>query len=447
MAERLPVEIFNRPALSEAPHRVNQPENQTVLNVYNRVLGRLITRGQDLENRLIRGDFNSLGQIRARQDSGQALTAADQLLVEDFSTLIDSRIAREGRRNLNIAEYIGRVNRMESNGQVLDPQAIEIRQQYQLGEFSAIQGGNYPLETRVSDRFTVPARDEDKDAAIFDGAPVEGIIRFIDRELRENAQNINLSARERNNRANALRRERDILFTSSTSLFVEQDRVSHARNQLESYYIYNNPLLSQYEMPDWLGGENLLEDRRVLDLPARGSRRWPLLLPIPLLLPLLLSVSTNPCYGTGGDLRMEVFSPEAGQTPSLKGAIEREMSYPGMGLAQTEYRSDSDIPLTEERDRIMDSNGEYYRIYMDTAAQDYLQTAQRIRGDHQDSVWIDATDFSPRLVLASCLSPEARDKKTKETINREANPRWYDGITSAWTNLTRFIPRVNIALR
>ena len=242
MAEKLPYPVFDRPLttppLSEAPRALNgrifnrKPNHQQASDAYNRGLRRLLERGAELEQRLQDGEFNSLGSISAKIEAGGTPAAYERTLMRDFGTLMDSRDAKDGRAVLNKTRFVFHVNDMESNRKAIPPQYREIRNQYEAGDFQLIAGGNYPLDRNSTiDRFVVPMA-EDKDFAIFDGAPVEGIIRDTDRriaelETRRDGNWFTRCFRQRELRG--LRLDRDRLYTSSTPIFERDNKITHAR--------------------------------------------------------------------------------------------------------------------------------------------------------------------------------------------------------------------------
>ncbi len=455
MAEKIPAEVFSNTPLKETPQVLTRrPNRQTVLGVYNVVFDRLVARGATLEQDLNNNRFGGLAAVSERVASGTTMPD-DQVLIDDFRTLLNTRVATHGRKNLNAANQVLVINEQEAAGLTLTPEQTALRESYQAGNLHLIDGVDYPFTAKIrTDRFTIPARDGSKDFAVIDGASVEGLMKFIDEEIYQVTSDPILTASNRQYTLNRLRFERDVLFTQSTPIFTDISEVTHARNQLEAYYNYQDPLRREWILPDWLNGENLLKDRRVLNIPQpeKGRNRWlvgclPVLLLLPL--PLFVNITTSPCQGTGGSLRVEVFDPSK-QTDSisLKGANERELGYLYTQLNQREYRSSDDPQLRLIIDRLQSEDPQYLAEYLKVAETDEIRTAQRIRGDRNNEPWIKGTDFADdRVVLSSCLTPEARSQKARENIQRKDNPRWYDGALNLLERAYQALPKVDITLR
>lgn len=452
MENRLPGEIFNHTALAEQPQRLaHRPSRQEVIGIYNAVYDRLQVRRTNLEDKLRNGEFEALPVINAKITGGQPLTPEEQMLIGDYVTLLDAQTAVHGRRNLNAAHAVEAIKRDEAAGRPQSAASEEIREHYQAGNFHLIEGLDHPLEQGIlTDRFVVPVCDGGQNFAVIDGAPVEGFLRLIDREMRE-AQS--LPWRARNHPIAQRRHERDVLFTSSSPLFDREDSIFHARGQLEAYYNYIDELRREWYLPDWFNSEWLLRERRVLDIPQqeRGRRRLGcLLLPLPFLIPFLfaLSINPSPCYGTGGQLRTEVFDPSKVEKVSIEGADQRELAYHLLGWRQIDY-SPADNP--EMRDAIFGlhaTDPELVNAYLRIARQDHVRTAQQIRADQSDNPFLDGTDFTRyHLVAVSCLSPDERMKRAKQEIDRKNNPQLMDRMTDAWNWLQRHIPQVRIDIR
>lgn len=455
MEERIPEQVFNRPPLAESPVRIPQPDRQAVINVYNAVFARLMLRRSALETRYSNGEFNTLPDVAAKVRNGEELTNEEQQLVADYGTLVDAQIAYLGRRNLNTASLVFQINQQEANGTALNAVQREIREIYQAGDFHLINDEDHPLREDISvDKYTQPARDGDEEFAIIDGAPVDGLIRFVDQEILGLPQRRDLSTAERQRLLGTLRYQRNVLFTQSSSIFSNEDSVFHARNQLEAYYNFIDPLRSEAILPDWFNGEQILRERRVLNIPTRihERTRWaPGCLPfiiIPLLIPFCGGITTSPCYGTGGNLHLEVFTPDEAKGIYITGANERQMAYVRLGIPQNQYLPDNNPRLRAEVDRIRSEEPNYYGAYVETANGDYSQTARRIRGDGDDSPWItQASDFSPRQVLSSCLSPEQRHQRVMETLERQNNPQWWHPVADFATWVRDLVPTWSLTIR
>lgn len=452
MAERIPSEIFNNTTLHETPQVLaERPRRQVVIDVYNRVFIRLTTKGVALKQDFNNGRFNGLEAVSQRIASG-TITPDDQTLINDYRTLLNARVTVNGRRNINAASDVLSINGDEAADRPLTTEQIALRDNYQAGRFHLITNVDHPLTSSIrTDRFTVPARDNNEDFAVIDGAPVEGMINFIDQEIFQTQTDTTISNPDRQSRLNTLRLERDILFTQSTPIFAKANDVTHARNQLEAYYNSQDQLKTVQEIPDWLNAENLLTGRRVLNIPQeRGRRRWlgclPLLLLLPL--PLLVSVTTAPCQGTGGNLRVEVFDTSKVSSVSLKGANERELGYQTLGWNQREYQPSDHPRLREAIDGFQIQMPEFISEYLKVAEKDEIQAGQRIRADKNPAPWVNGTEFEgERWVLASCSSPEQRSKKAIENIIRRNDPKWYDGALDLLGRIYQAIPKIEITLR
>lgn len=453
MAE-IPYPVFDRPLttppLSEAPRVLDgrfcnrRPNLNTAIGAYNSGLQRLLTRGEVLEHRRLDGDFNNLGDISTKFNKGEALTAEENGLVTDFATLLDANTARYGRRNINFANYVDNLNVREANGEVITAQERQIRENYQAGDFHLIPGGDYRLNpdngnTNV-DRFVVPVVDGANEFAIIDGAPVEGIIRNLDREIQETLARTDLSWVRRTCLLRELRRERDVLYTSSTPMFGDDTAVTHARKEYEAKLKNENPMLGEWDRPDWYKIELSLRDRRVLNFP-QGRNRWclPLLIPLIGAIPLVASLCAQPepapapviinppaqvivtdiCYGVeGGKLRTEIFDLTADPNPSFDGHIQREMFYQKAGLNQREFRANSDEGLVEGVVQIMTAEPIYYSAYLDSARRDSTQAGERMTGQLGDKApFVTGTDFGADYgLLYSCTTAEQRDLVAKAVV-------------------------------
>lgn len=453
MAEKIPYQVFDRPLssppLTEAPQVLNgrifnrRPNSNEAVTAYNSALGRLLIRGEGLEQRLQNGEFSPLGAISAKIEAGESPTDDEQRLMRDFSTLIDAKDARFGRRILNFANYVDRLNREEARGIVLTQQEEEIRVNYQFGNFHLIPGGDYRLDqsnTNV-DRFVIPIKDN-QSSAIIDGAPVEGIIRNIDREIEELKARTDISAWSKRCQLRDLRRERDVLFTASTPQYDDANKVTHARTEYEAYLKSIDPVLTEWEKPDWYKVELLLRERRILNLDRKGSSRWclPLLIPIIAAIPVLYGQPeakpvpvpapipaphinvTDACFDVpGGKLRIELFDLVSDPTPAYDGHIQREMFYKKFGLNQRVYRPNNNQELIEGVDKLRTEEPVYYQTYLDTSRKDSTQAGQRVLGRDLGKLApiVTGTDFSiDQGVLFSCTTPEQRDQLAKEASSR-----------------------------
>lgn len=450
MAERLPEQVFNRPPLREEPRVITRPGRDEVIRTYNLVFSRFMNQREGLEQRLANGEFSALSGIAERLDRGEALSVEDRTLIDDYAQLIDARTAFYGRRNLNGADAVSEIMELNSLGLPLTAEQQEIIVHYQNQDFHLMPGVDHPLRQNIRvDRFQVTAKNKtdegEKIPSLIDGAPVEGLIRFIDGEIASSPE----GSRE------YYRRQRDILYTSSVPLTEElrDPDLIHARKELEAYYNYVDEVRSQWILPDWFNGENVLRERRILNIPPqRGRNRLgclPLLLPIPLLLLWGVQVNTNPCAGTGGQLRVEVFTPWDAEGTHMSGSIAREMVALREGISQNTLVLKDDPRIVAGRDRLYSEELDYYNEYQAVGQRDYIQTAQRLRGDNERDEWVTerVTDFEDRRILASCLSPEQRDQKTRENLERRANPQWWHPIADLLTNARNTIPQVRFAIR
>src|SRR3989344_1837451 len=447
MEERFPEQIFRSYEFLEAPRLISRPTRMQTLNAYNQTFRDLMSVRTMLERRYASGEFDALGTVQENIKNGLDLNPYQQSLIRDSRTLLDANAAFYGRRNLNQADYVNTINQYEARNRTLTDFQRNVRKNYQAGDFHLNNWFfNDSLSPWIStDRFVVPVKDGDKDFAIIDGARVEGMIRFLDQQIHEAGSNLDL--------ANNLRQRRDILYTQSSAIFENVDSVFHARNQLEAYYKSIDPQRREDIFPDWFNGEYILRQIRVLNIPPdpRGRNRWPLALPllIPFLIPVCvgLNLSTSPCYGTGGSIHLEVFTPSETKGIYIEGANARQVAYHRLGIPQSEERSDDDWQLNMEVDRLKSEEQDYYNVYIELANRDYIQTAQRIRGDHEDTPWIfKASDFSPRQVLASCLSPQLRDQRTKDALERANNPQWWHPMADFFTSVRKAIPDLNITI-
>lgn len=244
METRLPEELFRHLPLLEQPHRLSRrPQSSEVIGVYNTVSERLMDYRPILEARILNVGLNALSDITEKLKNGTPLTSIEQGIIQDYSTLLDSYTANFGRRNLNVAQMVEDLKIQRSNGDVLSLEQQKVLENYQAGNFHLIPGLDHPLnQGSTVSRFIVPVSDQGINYAIDDGAPIEGLIRLIDLEIRDIHSINSISERQKNSLLAPRRRERDVLFTQSTLIYHEEDGVFHARNQLEAYFNYINEL-------------------------------------------------------------------------------------------------------------------------------------------------------------------------------------------------------------
>lgn len=445
MIERIPYLVFDRlitsPPLRETPGIWNEGSlslildraHQTVIDAYNSGLLRLLDRGAVLEQRRQNGEFDRLGEITARIEAGERLIAlAGQLLIRDFGTLLDARDASYGRRNLNLANYVDSLNQLEARGTILDVQQRQIRENYQAGDFHLIPGGNYPLDLNTKvDRYEVPVEDGGKSYSIFDGAPVEGIIRNLDREIAELQARRDISAISRWSQLRNLRHQRDVLFTSSTFIYREDNDVTHARKQYEAKLKSEDPILSEWEKPDWYKIELSLRDRRVLNLP-RGRARWGCL---PLLLPLIVAIPLFSLCGRPEAVPVPPVVQEEdcsnGTTPqifkdpnaSYDGHIAREFEAAVTGRSQREYISNDNEDFLAGLLRIEEGFPGFREKYLEIRKKDAFKAASKAPGkkgpvDPENPI-VRGTDFPDEFgVVYQCLTVDETLQQAKEAISR-----------------------------
>lgn len=464
METRLPQEVFRHTALTEQPQQLAQrPGRSEVIGVYNTVYDRLAARRVRLEERFRKGEFATLGGLTTKINNGVTLSADEQQLIRDYVTLLDSQVAYFGRRNLNAAHLVEYIKQRETSGRALGESFRTDRESYQAGNFHQIRGLDHPLEEEIlADRFVVPVKDGGRNFAIIDGGPVEGHIRLIDQEIREISAQTDLTERDRNYLLARRRRERDVLFTSSSPLFDQEDSVFHARNQLEAYHNYINELRREWYLPDWFNGEWLIRERRVLNIPLqeRGRRRWgclPWLLPVPIFLLLWPQVIASPCYGTGGQLTIDSYDTSRvrassfqnnGEPISIKGSIEQKLGYFRMGRDPRVYSPADDAKMRAAVERQREEDPEYVDMFIERATRDRIQTAQRIRADHRLDPSLPSTDFEfDTLTVPFCLSEEQIDQQVRRALEQRRNPQWYHPLVNSWDWFQHHIPRLNIAVK
>ncbi len=423
-----------RPNLSEQPNKWRflwmGPGRDRTLGAYN-------------------NGFESL--MERRENLWRRYQASESLSDSELLTLVDSQIAFYSKHNVLVSDRFTKTDNKLKADRVLTSEEKELREDYQTGKFDRVKGVDGYLidDTIEADRFRWPALDEGEALAIDDGAAVEGMIQLIDQEIQE-VKNRRLGAipfqlpidkiRQLLDLRN-LRSQRNVLHTQSTQIFDTEDKIFHARNQIESHAHYLDPIRSSGQDPDWFNGERLLRERRVLNIPPRGNERW-LALPLYILglpigaliglgIPSMLAVPkiehpvvTNivtPC-ADGEKLYIEVFNtPNPKEEVSIKGAIEREMAFVRLGISQREFRPADDLEMVAEVERLKVEEPDYYETYLKVALEDYEQIAVKLLVDGKERPWIDGSDFKPRGILGSCLTPEMRDQKVKDTLGKSTN--------------------------
>lgn len=454
MSEKIPYPVYDRPlqqpTLSEQPRLLQRLPNHTaVINAYNSGLNRLLDRGDILQTRFNNGEFDGISAITAKIEAKQTLTADEQLLVRDMGTLLDARDGRYGRRLLNIANYLA--------ANQFHPSTVEapVRVNYQAGQFQKIAGFDHTLyEDAFISRFVVPATEYGISNGIEDGAPVEGIIRELDRLIAEKQAThlslFNLFGRCLQRRElRQLRQERDILYTSSKEIYRADNNITHARKQYEAYLKSIDPFYTEWEKPDWYKIELSLKDRRVLNVSERGRERWclPACLAIPLLAAIpIFNLCKQPerllipvpgpvvigdiCFGiAGGKARSESFkNPNGSPLPSFTGHIQRELAYVAWGMNQRVYRAKDDEVLLEGLNRLRTEEPDVETSYLKIARADSYQAESRFVGPaekiSQDEPFIITTDFpDDNLLVVSCLTPEQRLAQARAEVALQTTSR------------------------
>lgn len=454
MENRLPREAFRPEALLEQPRLLGQaPSRGQVTDTFNNVAGRLNTLGVHLEARARNGEFHSLVTLAEKLRNGQPLTVGETVLLRDYTTLIDHQFVRAGIRNLHAADQYTSLSHRRN----LTPTETRFVQNYRAGNFDRLGIADRPLDRNVSvDRFVLPVTSDGVSYFIDEGIPVEGLIRLTDLEIRA----VMASYHPSNHRLlERIRSERDILFTSSQSAFLTEGSDFHARAEWEAYHNHQNALRSDYQVPDFYNGEDLIRRRRYLNIlpQERGRQRLgclpagclPWLVAVPLIATLLWPrVNVNPCYGTGGHLAFEVFDKnKSGREVSEKGAIEREVATVRILADQRHYVKLDDPAMRAALNYLQEYDPDYLRAYTQVSQQDDLQTAQRLRQDNLPSPWIEGnvTEFERRQMLARCLAPEQRDEKAVEIVRRQNYPHWYDPARDLFTWIGDHAPTINVS--
>lgn len=459
----LPEAIFRHTELNEQPQLLAQrPSRAEVLSAYNDTFYRLMARRGPLETRLRNGEFQGLGAIAGKVQRGEDLTPEEQLLVQDYTSLVDAGIAYNGRHILNAADMIEQQNRQAAP---LTAAQLAVRAAYQTGNFHMIGGTDQPIEDQISvNRFTVPIHDNAQDLTVgfIDGAPVEGLIRENDRRIDEIVERTDLSDRERGDRLARLRRDNDVLFTSSTPLFQGENNIFAARNQLEAYYNHIDKLRREWDLPDWFNGEWLLRERRILDIPEqqRGRRRLgclaiPLLLPIPIL--WALTLNTSPCYGTRGQLTLDTYDPGRvrsvsfqanSEPPSIEGSMEHKLGHYLLGRDGTIYSPADDAEMRAALALRRKEDPEYVDMFIKMGVRDREAVARKLSNNQRDKALLKASDIEyPTWASLYCLSEEQIDQRVQEALDQQRNPQWHQPLTNAWNWLQRHIPNVTISVR
>lgn len=448
MLEKVPFGAYNRPLTSfEDPRLLGRlPNRNTTIDAFNRGFALLELRGQDLQVRADRGGFTAFTP-------------------DETATYLDYQRVRHGRSNLNAANLVAQINQTEAQGTELTPLQRNIRVLYQEGNFHQIPGTDHPLSASLTEqRYVIPVRDGDPNFAILDGAPVDGIVRELDRRIGQQATRTPSSIVDRIRRFADLRRlrhDRDVLYTQSSLIYQEDKGIAHARNQYEAKLKHEDPRLSELQDLDWYKSELDLRNRRVLNLPC-GRNRWGCLL-IPLvglaLLPVLCTgpatpiptlvetpsptpvvsftpisektpvptstpeaqprpkpvtiIRTNPCEDIpGGQLRLEVFNGSINEKPSVEGHNQRELAFLLSNWDQRTYKPNDDAEMLARLARFSETNPELVYAYLQVALKDELRTAQKIRGDQEQDPFLGGTDFGRSLqILASCTNPDQRIEK------------------------------------
>lgn len=451
MAEISP-EVFQRPTyLDGEPRLLNpRPSSEATITHFNNVYGRIQTAAALLEQKLAQGE---------------------ELSVNEMRTLIDARIVRAGRRNLNAADRVAKMEDQIRAGQAVNPSILNPElASLQAGRFTEIYGTDRPVELNaVTDTFVVPVVDNGHPYAIKDRIPVEGLLTFIDNEIMRTSSDGELR-----------RLERDVLFTQSQPIFKNQEEeIIHARNQIESYLKSIDPLISEWHLPDWYKGDDILNERRGLMFQQpRGSQRihnralvgcLPLLLAVPLLLWPHININRisqaqpNPNLCTDKVSHTpppaERFKLAVNPNPDIDGSNVRAIIYAAMQRPNDQYldAANYDYNVMYDKMRAGQVNGTSEKIIqtaLEIKAADQIENGQRIRGDKANTPFHLSTDFGqPELLVTSCYTSEDAIQLAEDYLADQQNPKpqpeprqvqWYDGIVGLYNRVTSRIPRLDI---
>src|SRR3990167_3165545 len=141
--DRLPEQVFGRlPLAEERQILVNRPTRLETITVYNNVMARFMAQRRVLLTRYINGEFQNLSTIVTKSNSGEVITPEELQLARDFGTLIHGQIASFSRKNLNLANYIERIEQIEADDVAVTSGHITDRGNYQRGRFDQIYGGS-----------------------------------------------------------------------------------------------------------------------------------------------------------------------------------------------------------------------------------------------------------------------------------------------------------------
>ena len=446
MVDRIPEQVFGRLPLAEAPRVLaNRPTRQETINTYNNVMQRFMGRREVLRSRYARDEFSGLSTIVNKNNSGEAIAPGELQLMRDFGTLIHGEIAAFSRRNLNLANYMERTEQREADEGTLNSWDFSDRANYQKGRFDLIYGGSHPLHQDVTtQRYTAPAGKDQERVGLRSGARVDGLIRMLDEEISTTV----IRDDETRARVNQYRHERDVLWTQSRPYWDDNNGIASAQRNLDAYYADRNPMLTDNILRNWLNGEKLGKEGLILTIPgeARRDRRWWLLVPLLLPLPLLTHINTAPCANTGGDLFVGNFHNDP-RGNSEEGANAQTVGYFLAGIKQDEARADTDPQMHAALDKVKTEEPGYYEEAQRIMHEDHVQAARRMRVDNVDSPWLTHQGFETTQLLPSCLSPEQVDAQVNTVLDRRNNPQWWHGAQNAAESVIRWLPKFSINVR
>lgn len=428
---RMPETIFVASALREDPELVrSRVTREEIIDTFNNVFSRFAVVGEILDRRYHEGGFNELtGVIGAIREGGQ-LSDGHRQLADDYKTYLDYRDLFFARGNINAANFVEFLEEELSRGLFLNPENMKNRQSYHNGKFREVPLIDHPLDLDLAtDRFVVANTDvtNNETFAIPMGIPVRGMWRFIDREildLKEQDSGRVSSWRRRQLRRDieTRRRERDVLFSASQPLCLE-DQELHALKQHQAYLDSIDSRKSDGELYDWLNGEDVLEGRWQLNVPRRVEvkGRWalgclPLVLPLPLLLCCALpfvGIKRDVCPA-GAEPMLQVFNTGSIEEPSIEGALVARYWQLIKQEDLAKYHQFDNPELWAGTQKIRQDNTPEYQAFINSFLTDALLVKSRVMDVGDGGPLLKADDYGPRFVMATCQSFEQHFQKATE---------------------------------